>query len=399
MQTAEEPAGSSASRPPMRPLIPLYLGEFFLFVANSIAFTAIATRAVAAGLDSAIVGTAGSAYYAGLFAIFLSGPAIVRRVGLRRMLLAAAPLTLAGLAVLAFPTAPAWLVGRFTMGVGTAVLVVAIENWITLSIGREGRGRALAIYMAVYLASYVAGQSALLVVTPTSVAALWIAAASLLAGFAAFTAAFPPARPPPAERHRGGAGLILRHAPLGVAATLVSGLAAGAFYALGPVYALRIGMDPDRVPGFMILVVAGASVAQVALGVASDRVDRARLLVGIQAAAGAASLGLFLADEITGLVLALAVLWGSSAPLGYATAAAMVYDAGHGRPPREVAQVVLVANGIGGLLGPTLAAMLDVAEPGKGLFMLSIAVFAVLGGAGLWSNARSARRRSRSPAP
>ena len=381
MHSVDQPVSWNERHRPVVSLAPLYLGEFFLFVANSIAFTTIATRAVAAGLDSTSIGTAGSAYYAGLFAIYLAGPAIVRRVGLRTMILGTAPLTLLGLAALLHPAAIAWVLGRFTMGVGTALLVVAIENWINVSTGRDTRGRALAIYMAVYLASYVAGQSILLLFPPTSAIPLWIAAGSLVAGLGAFLAAFPPARPAPVDLPRGGSVRILRHAPLSIVATLVSGLAAAAFYALGPVYALRIGMPAERVPAFMIVVIAGASLAQIGLGIASDRLNRERVLAGIHAVAFAASLGLFLADHVSGLVLLCAMLWGSSAPLGYATAAAIVYDSPHGRPPREVAQVVLVANGIGGMLGPTLASALDVLEPGKGLFILAVAVFAGLGGA------------------
>ena len=378
MQNNDALVSHRERRAPMRSLIPLYFGEFFLYVANSIAFTAIATRAVGAGLDSAVVGTAGTAYYAGLFAIYLSGPAIVRWVGLRTMVLSAAPLAFAGLAVLVAPAAAAWLLGRFMMGAGNGLLIVAMENWINLATGRETRGRALAVYMAVYLGSYVVGQSVLLIVAPTSEAALWIAAGSLVAGLAAFLAAFPPAKPALSKLPRGGASRILFEAPLSVAVTLVSGLAAAVLYALGPLYALRIGMDPQRVPAFMIVVVAGASVSQIGLGFASDRFDRSRVLVGIQMVAAAASLGLYLADEISGLVFVLAIAWGSSAPLGYATAAAIVYDAPHGRPTREVAQVVLVANGIGGVLGPTLASTLDALDPGKGLFILSLAVFAIL---------------------
>ncbi len=364
-------------------LTPLYLGEFLLFVANSIAFTAIATRAHASGLDSAAIGAAGSAYYAGLFTIYLAGPPIVGRVGLKTMVLFAAPVTLAGLIALVAPATVAWLAGRFAMGIGVALLIVALENWINLTTDRDTRGRGLAIYMAVYLGSYVTGQSLLLLVLPTSATALWIAGGSLVVGLGAFLATHPPARPPTLNLPRGGTGRILRLAPMGVAAALVSGLAAAAFYALGPIYALRLGMSPERVPAFMIVVIAGASLAQVALGMASDRFDRARLLAGIHAVALAASLGLLLADEVSGLVLILSLLWGSTAPLGYATAAAMVYDAPHGRPPREVAQVVLVANGIGGMLGPTLAAALDPVQPGKGLFILSIAVFAALSAAPL----------------
>src|SRR5215210_4166183 len=90
MQETEVPLSSPAGRAPAASLIPLYCGEFCLFVANSIAFTAIATRAIASGLDSTVIGVAGSAYYAGLFAIYLAGPVVIRHAGLRPMILAAA---------------------------------------------------------------------------------------------------------------------------------------------------------------------------------------------------------------------------------------------------------------------------------------------------------------------
>jgi MFS family permease len=362
----------------VRSLVPLYTGEFLIFVANSIAFTAIAARAVEAGLDSATIGSAGSAFYAGLFAAYAAGPVLVRRMGLRGMTLSAVPITLAGLAALLLALPAAWLAGRFAMGVGIAVLVVAIENWINLSVGRNALGRALAFYMAVYLASYVTGQSALLIVSPSSDLALWIAGASLILGLAALALAHPPKAPPPAPLPRGGAGTILRHAGTGVAACLVSGLAAGAFYALGPAYALTIGMTAEQVPTFMIAVMTGAGVAQVALGVASDRFERHVLLAGIYGVAGLASLALLLVSDAFLGVFVVAMVWGATAPIGYATAAAIAYDAPHGRPVREVAQVVLVANGIGGILGPALASGFDLLAPGKGLFIACLAVFAVL---------------------
>jgi MFS family permease len=354
------------------------VGEFFVFVANSIAFTAIAARAVEAGLDSATIGAAGSAFYAGLFAVYVAGPVLVRRMGLRAMALAAVPITLAGLAALLLAIPAAWLAGRFAMGIGIAVLIVAIENWINLAVGRDRLGRALALYMAVYLASYVAGQSALLIAPPSSDLALWLAGASLVVGLAGFWLAIPPAAPPPKPLPRGGAGIILRQAGTGVAACLVSGLAAGAFYALGPVYALTIGMSAERVPAFMIAVIAGAGVAQVALGIASDRFERHALLAGIYGVAGVASLALLLASEASWPVFLIAMAWGASAPIGYATAAAIAYGGAHGRPAGEVAQVVLVANGMGGVLGPSLASAFDVLAPGKGLFVACVLVFAVL---------------------
>jgi MFS family permease len=367
-----------ASRAPLG-LTALYCGEFFLLVANAIAFTAIAARAVAAGLDSRAVGAAGSAFYVGLFAVYLAGPALVTRFGLKPLALATAPIILAGLAALTVPEPAVWFAGRFVMGIGTALVYVAMENWINLRVRRDGLGRALAIYMAVYLGSYAAGQAVLLAVPSTSDLALAIAAASLAVGLACFATAAAPAASPAPPRRRGGARLVLRTAFLGIAASLASGLAAGAFYALGPVYALQIGLGPEQAPVFLIAVIVGASIAQVLLGRAGDRLGRIRVLGLLSVTAGATSLALLPYDAATPLVFALALIWGSSALTAYATAAALAYGAPHGRPAREVAQFVLVANGVGGILGPSLASVLDGLAPGKGLFVLAAAVYAALG--------------------
>jgi MFS family permease len=370
---------SSSTATPAAALLPLYLGEFFILAANGIAFTAVAARAVAAGLDSTSVGAAGSAYYAGLFLVFIAGPALVSRMGLRALALGSAPVTLAGLAVLTLATPPAWFAGRFTMGVGVALLYVVLENWINLAVGHATRGRALAVYMAVYFGSYAASQAVLLLVSSTADVALGIAAGGLVLGLVCFAVAVPPTGRSALPRGRGRTGRILRYALLSVGAAFASGMAAGAFYALGPVYAIRIGLDPDRIGTLMIAVIAGASVAQFALGVASDRFERRHILVLLCVVAASSSLALCLAERPSAVVFLLAMAWGSSALTGYAVAAAIAYDAPHGRPPAEVAQAVLLANGIGGIVGPAVAAQLDALAPAKGLFVFPVALFAVLG--------------------
>src|SRR3712207_2533833 len=85
--TAADPPASTAAA--LVRLTPLYAAEFGALVANGVAFTAIAGRAMAAGLDKSVVGAAGSAFYLGLFAIYLGGPAILARLGFRRAVLTA----------------------------------------------------------------------------------------------------------------------------------------------------------------------------------------------------------------------------------------------------------------------------------------------------------------------
>lgn len=371
------PPDGSASQA-LRRHLPLYVGEFLILAANGIVFTAIAARALAAGLDAGTIGLAGSAFYGGLFTTYLAGPVVLRLAGLRLMAATAAPLTAAGIALLLVADPLAWFAGRFTMGLGIALVYVTMENWLSLSVAVRHRGTVLGVYMAVFLGAYATGQAVLLVAPAASDTALLVAAASLgLGGLAMLT---PMRAPRPHFAARGEAALrpILRLALPAIAAALVSGMVAGAFFALGPVYARTIGLAENLVPWLLIAVVAGASLAQLGLGLAADRLDRRMLMLGLGIAAAVASAILAGAGPASPFVYAVAVAWGATALTGYAVAAAIAYNAPHGRPPMEVARLLQTMNGVGGILGPALASGLDAFGPGSGVFLLSTGVFVVL---------------------
>ena len=385
MNDAAPATGTAADSPAVAALIrlaPLYAAEFGALVANGVAFTAIAGRAMAAGLDKSVVGAAGSAFYLGLFAIYLGGPAILARLGFRRAVLTAIAVAAGGTAALALAHPVFWFMGRFGTGLGIGLLYLAMETWISVTVPRRSRGTALSIYMAVFLAASLAGQAVLLIVPPASSTAIVIAGASLIAGFGFALAARPPGRPPdPAVRAGAGVAAIARAAPLGIVAVAVTGMAAGAFYALGPVYAASIGFAPESVAAFPLAVIAGAALAQALLGYAADRFGRRLLLAALTAASLAAGLALTAAGRVDLATLAMGALWGAAALTGYAPAAAIAYDAPHGRPPVEVARVVLTVNGLGGIFGPLLASALDPVATGKGCFVLATLVYCLLAAA------------------
>jgi MFS family permease len=370
------PDGSTSDA--LRRHLPLYVGEFFILAANGIVFTAIAARALAAGLDAGAIGLAGSAFYAGLFTTYLAGPLLLRLAGLRVMAAAAAPLAAAGVALLLVADPLAWLLGRYAMGLGIALVYVTMENWLSLSVGPRRRGSVLGVYMAVFLGSYAIGQAVLLVLPAASDAALLVAGACLVVGGVAMLV--PTAAPRPRFSPRGEPALacILRHALPAIAAALASGMVSGAFFALGPVYALTIGLPERLVPWLLIAVVAGASLAQLGLGLAADRIDRRTIMLVTCVVSTLASIALAVAGVASLLVYALAVAWGATALTGYAVAAAIAYNAPHGRPPMQVARLLQTMNGAGGIAGPALASLVDGFAPGRGGFVLSIGVFAVL---------------------
>src|SRR5690606_24867522 len=67
--------------------------------------------------------------------------------------------------------------------------------------------------------------------------------------------------------------------PLGVVGAAATGAMLGAFYALGSVYARRIGMELPAVAVFMSTVIIGGVALQWPLGILSDRFDRRRVIV------------------------------------------------------------------------------------------------------------------------
>ena len=72
---------------------------------------------------------------------------------------------------------------------------------------------------------------------------------------------------------------LFRISPVGAAGCFAVGLANGAFWALGPVFAQNEGFDINEIAVFMSAVVLGGALAQWPLGSLSDRMDRRIVMV------------------------------------------------------------------------------------------------------------------------
>src|SRR6202020_3284856 len=74
---------------------------------------------------------------------------------------------------------------------------------------------------------------------------------------------------------------LYRNSPLGVVAVSVSGLTSSIIFSMGPVYAIRRGLDTTGVATFMALSICAAVVTQYPVGRLSDRMDRRTVIAGI----------------------------------------------------------------------------------------------------------------------
>jgi len=149
---------------------------------------------------------------------------------------------------------------------------------------------------------------------------------------------------------------LWRISPLGVAGTGVAGLSNGAFFALGPVFAQRVGLDTSGVALFMSVVLLGGVLLQWPIGQASDRWDRRTVIFVVSVGgAGFAALATSLLERPVPGMLGSMLLYGGAAFSLYPLCVAHANDYADARDFVTTASGLLLVYGIGAAIGPLVA--------------------------------------------
>ena len=254
---------------------------------NSLVGVATPLRARMEGFPDLTVGLLGSVYFAGMLAGTLAAPAIIRRGGHIRAYAAFVALAVASvilMPVMVFPLA--WLACRALIGFVFAGLYAVIESWINAKATNSNRGALYALYQIANFVASASGQLALKPLGPNGFSSFAVAGALLALAIVpmAMTSVDPPAQP---RSVRPRLIWLVRLAPISCLAALAAGAANGALFALGPIFAVEIGMTPSSVPLFTSSVVLGSALGVFPIALISDRVDR-RLVMAAVMIAGAA---------------------------------------------------------------------------------------------------------------
>jgi MFS family permease len=251
----------------------LFSTAFFL-IGNGLIGTLTPLRANIEGFSSFAVGALGTWYYAGFVAGCFTGPYLMGRVGHIRTFAVAGAVTAAS--VLLQPMAPAvfvWFILRCLSGFCIAMLYMSVESWLNDRAGNETRGGILSLYMTVNWLSLIAGQWFLPLAMPDSfqlfsIAAVLYCICLVPLGLTRLPAPQLPAAP------RLNVRRIFQVAPVGAAGCLTVGLANGAFWTLGPLYAQSLGFSTGGLALFMSVFILGGALVQWPLGRLSDVIDR-----------------------------------------------------------------------------------------------------------------------------
>lgn len=266
---------------PLLPLVGAIAAISLVGVGLSLTIPLIAVRMETAGFSGEANGL--GVAISGLATIMVSPaiPALVRRLGVRNILMLALATGVASLAAVAFiDNVYWWYPLRFVFSCALTILFVVSEYAINALAPPERRGFWVGVYSTSLYLGFATGPAILGLVGTQGRAPFFVAVALFAIAAAPILAA---GSRIPGFTEKAGApamGLLMR-APALMLAALLFGAVETSAMGLLPVHALRNGFDAETGALLVTIFAFGNVVFQVPVGIASDRFDRNQLIVVI----------------------------------------------------------------------------------------------------------------------
>jgi MFS family permease len=360
----------------------ILLSTAFLLLGNGLTNTLVPLRASLEGFSQLEIGLLGSFYYGGFVVGCFMIPKLLSRVGHIRTFAVAASLT--GATVLIHPLIVnpfAWLIVRAAFGFCAAGAYMVIESWLNDRASNENRGRILSAYVAVNLGAIMLGQWLLPIASPKGSELFSLAAVLYALCVVPVSMTLLP-QPAPQAAPKLRVWRLIKASPVGMAGVAAVGLANGAFWTLGPVFALSLGFSTTGVAVFMSAFVLGGTLVQIPLGRISDHVDRRWMIVGVSVAAAIGGVALALLQRwgagYPWLLYPLALFFGAAMLPLYSLSIAHANDNIDRSEFLEASATLLMVNALASVAGPTLAAIVTAATGMGSLFLYTAGVHIIM---------------------
>jgi MFS family permease len=357
----------------------LFLSLVLLTGGSTMLGTLLGLRLELEGYTAARTGLVLAFHAVGFVLGSLYSERIIRRVGHIRAFAAFG--ALASAAILVHPMyveADLWIGLRLLVGFCIAGLLLIVESWVNGVATAQTRGTLLSIYLVLFYLASAGGQLIIGLGNPGqfylfSIAAILVALSLVPLSL---TQSVAPQLP---EATRVGVREVALQAPLAVAGALSSGVAMSAFNSMGPIYAKRIGLDISMLSVFMSVAVMSAMLFQWPVGRISDYLPRNRVvLVLALAGLGASALSAFWGSWSIWLLFVSTALYVGFASTVYPISLALAHDQmRHGEVVGTNA-TLLLAFGIGTIIGPIGAATSIWLIGPAGLFLFTAAIMGML---------------------
>ncbi len=319
--------------------------------------TLLAVRSDQEGFTATVTGLIMSSFYVGFLSGSVLASKIMARVGHIRVFAALAALASASILIHAvIVDIAAWIILRLISGFCFAGLYVVAESWLNDSATNETRGKVLSLYMLVTYIGVGLGQLLLNLADPRDYPLFILT--SVLISIAVVPLLLSATSTP---HYAASVEIRIRElakiSPLGMVGIFIEGMVTATFFALGPVYSQRLGLDVEAISYFMASAIIGVLVFQWPIGALSDRFDRRKILALFAFLAMAAACFCVYSTDYSRLSLfvCVGIFGGLSLPL-YSVCIAYTND--HLQPNQMIAAsgVLVLVGGLGAVLGPVIVA-------------------------------------------
>jgi len=360
----------------------ILLSTAFLLLGYGLTNTLVPLRAHLEGFSNLSIGALGSFYYAGFVLGCVAVPRLLARVGHIRTFAVMASLTAATVLILPLLVSPlVWFTVRAAFGFCAAGVYMVIESWLNDRATNQDRGRILSAYVAVNLGSLMLGQWLLPLASPRGAELFSLSAVLyVLCVVPVGVTLLPQPVPQPAPQLR--VRRLLRSSPVGIAGVITVGLANGAFWTLGPVYAISLGFSTTGIALFMSAFVLGGTLIQLPLGRFSDRIDRRWVIVGVSVAAALGGVALALlgrwSAQMPWLLYPLAFFFGAAMLPLYSLSIAHANDRIERSEFLEASATLLMVNALAAVAGPTFAAVVTAFAGMSSLFLYTATIHVLM---------------------
>ncbi|MFT2110073.1 MFS transporter [Marinomonas sp. 2405UD68-3] len=341
------------------PIWSLLFGISIITMASGLQGSLIGIRASLEEFDTTVTGLIMSGYYVGFIIGSILVPIWVKNVGHIRVFAAVASLASITILMQSVIVDPwFWALMRTGTGLCYAGLFIVTESWLSDISSNETRGRLFSVYMTILWGGSILSQMLLNVASPSGYDLFILT--SVLISFALVPLLLVRTPSPtiviPEKLHIVN---LIKTVPLGVTGVTLAGLVIGAVLSLSAVYAQSIGMNVGEISFFIGASYVGGLLLQWPIGRLSDIQDR-RVTILWVAVIGAITafvvpLGMYL-DSQNIMLLGMFLIGAFSFPM-YSLSASHVNDLLRPEQVLSASSGLILLNGIGGAIGPIVAAL------------------------------------------
>lgn len=327
-----------------------------VMVAVGLFSTFVPLRLTLDGYSPFIIGSATSAYFAGLVIGSVRTEKFIASVGHIRTFAAFASITCAISIIMGMKVdAALWISMRFLMGFFTSGLFIVIESWLLMVGGKDKKGTILSFYMIAFYAAQSGGQFLLNVASPES--HIPFSLASLFIALSVVPVALTKHKSPSLDKPSLLSPLkLFKISAYGITSAFSSGLIMGAFFGLAPVFAHSVGMGTSEVARYMGYTILGGFILQWPIGRLSDILNRRSVISGVSFITAILGMLIALASHISvDILYILSIIFGGLSFTMYPLSISYTNDFLDPKDLIAATGGLLLSYGVGCVIGPMLA--------------------------------------------